>query len=195
MEARKFEFRPSTDYNHTLPGCDQGSWANKDRRLLFWHIGNYSINVFDVVLLGNYFSMTHSDDMINHTAVLTVENAAFANQGIYSASYMGDSPLQGAWMRLIVRGMLESGIHTHRNRNCFLYMHLRGNVTKYKRICYKWLTAHSTCVTKTYVNLHLTNSKDVLITKAVFGKRLNYTEIAMTADKMEDTADIFGLNS
>ncbi|XP_045906453.1 tyrosine-protein kinase receptor Tie-1 isoform X3 [Micropterus dolomieu] len=52
---------------------------------------------------GNYFSMTHSDDMINHTAVLTVENAAFANQGIYSASYMGDSPLQGAWMRLIVR--------------------------------------------------------------------------------------------
>uniref|UniRef100_A0A668AWF6 Tyrosine kinase with immunoglobulin-like and EGF-like domains 1 n=1 Tax=Myripristis murdjan TaxID=586833 RepID=A0A668AWF6_9TELE len=36
-----------------------------------------------------------------------VENAAYANQGIYSASYVGDSPLQGAWMRLIVRGMLN----------------------------------------------------------------------------------------
>ncbi|XP_041790691.1 tyrosine-protein kinase receptor Tie-1 isoform X2 [Chelmon rostratus] len=52
---------------------------------------------------GNYYYMTHWNDMINRTAVLTVENAAFANQGIYSASYVGDSPLQGAWMRLIVR--------------------------------------------------------------------------------------------
>uniref|UniRef100_A0A8C4HU71 Tyrosine-protein kinase receptor Tie-1 n=1 Tax=Dicentrarchus labrax TaxID=13489 RepID=A0A8C4HU71_DICLA len=47
--------------------------------------------------------MTHWNDMINRTAVLTVENAVFANQGIYSASYVGDSPLKGAWMRLIVR--------------------------------------------------------------------------------------------
>nr|XP_020458563.1 tyrosine-protein kinase receptor Tie-1 isoform X2 [Monopterus albus] len=52
---------------------------------------------------GNYYYMTHWNDMVNHTAVLTVENAAYANQGIYSASYVGDSPLQGAWMRLIVR--------------------------------------------------------------------------------------------
>ncbi|XP_054458689.1 tyrosine-protein kinase receptor Tie-1 isoform X5 [Anoplopoma fimbria] len=52
---------------------------------------------------GNYYYMTHWNDMINRTAVLTVENAAFANQGIYSASYVGDIPLQGAWMRLIVR--------------------------------------------------------------------------------------------
>ncbi|KAM6938529.1 tyrosine-protein kinase receptor Tie-1 isoform 2-T2 [Lycodopsis pacificus] len=52
---------------------------------------------------GNYYYMTHWNDMINRTAILTVENAAFANQGIYSASYVGDIPLQGAWMRLIVR--------------------------------------------------------------------------------------------
>ncbi|KAM3619890.1 uncharacterized protein V6R79_015379 [Siganus canaliculatus] len=52
---------------------------------------------------GNYYYMTHWNDMINRTAVLTVEDAAFASQGIYSASYVGDSPLQGAWMRLIVR--------------------------------------------------------------------------------------------
>ncbi|KAM7409782.1 hypothetical protein PAMA_001328 [Pampus argenteus] len=52
---------------------------------------------------GNYFYMTHWHDMINQTTVLTVENAAVANQGIYSASYVGDSPLGGAWMRLIVR--------------------------------------------------------------------------------------------
>ncbi|XP_041647351.1 tyrosine-protein kinase receptor Tie-1 [Cheilinus undulatus] len=52
---------------------------------------------------GNYYYMTHWIDIINRTAVLTVENAAFSNQGIYSASYVGDSPLKGAWMRLIVR--------------------------------------------------------------------------------------------
>ncbi|XP_047443623.1 tyrosine-protein kinase receptor Tie-1 isoform X2 [Mugil cephalus] len=52
---------------------------------------------------GNYYYMTHWNDVINQTAVLTVENAAFDNQGIYSASHVGDSPLHGAWMRLIVR--------------------------------------------------------------------------------------------
>ena len=68
---------------------------------------------------GNYYYMTHWNDMINRTAVLTVENAAFANQGIYSASYVGDSPLHGAWMRLIVRGLSEGGqthTHTHTHR-------------------------------------------------------------------------------
>uniref|UniRef100_A0AAQ6AJQ9 receptor protein-tyrosine kinase n=1 Tax=Amphiprion ocellaris TaxID=80972 RepID=A0AAQ6AJQ9_AMPOC len=52
---------------------------------------------------GNYYYMTHWNDMVNRTAVLTMEDAKYANQGIYSASYVGDSPLQGAWMRLIVR--------------------------------------------------------------------------------------------
>ncbi|XP_059197536.1 tyrosine-protein kinase receptor Tie-1 isoform X2 [Centropristis striata] len=52
---------------------------------------------------GNYFYMTHWHDMVNNTAEITVENAGYANQGIYSASYVGDSPLYGAWMRLIVR--------------------------------------------------------------------------------------------
>lgn len=61
--------------------------------------------------------MTHWNDMINQTAVLTVENAGFANQGIYSASYVGDSPLQGAWMRLIVRGWLDPDVYTLSNRN------------------------------------------------------------------------------
>uniref|UniRef100_A0A665TQ90 receptor protein-tyrosine kinase n=1 Tax=Echeneis naucrates TaxID=173247 RepID=A0A665TQ90_ECHNA len=40
---------------------------------------------------------------LSHTEGRELNNAAFANQGIYSASYVGDSPLQGAWMRLIVR--------------------------------------------------------------------------------------------
>ncbi len=71
--------------------------------------------MFYVFRVGNYYYMTHWDDMINRTAVLTVENAAFANQGIYSASYVGDSPLGGAWMRLIVRGLLDPDIDTQKH--------------------------------------------------------------------------------
>uniref|UniRef100_A0A8D0AEE2 Tyrosine-protein kinase receptor Tie-1 n=1 Tax=Sander lucioperca TaxID=283035 RepID=A0A8D0AEE2_SANLU len=81
----------------------KGSCANKERRL-FCDTYTMPIMVFLFVFhIGNYYYMTHWNDVINRTAVLTVENAAFANQGIYSASYVGDSPLQGAWMRLIVR--------------------------------------------------------------------------------------------
>lgn len=66
---------------------------------------------------GNYYYMTHWNDMVNSTAVLTVENAAIANQGIYSASYMGDTPLHGAWMRLIVRGWLEADFAHKRSKH------------------------------------------------------------------------------
>ncbi|XP_056460644.1 tyrosine-protein kinase receptor Tie-1 isoform X1 [Gadus chalcogrammus] len=52
---------------------------------------------------GNYHYMTPSNDLLNHTAVLAVENASRAHQGVYSASYVGASPLHGSWMRLIVR--------------------------------------------------------------------------------------------
>ncbi|KAM9383638.1 tyrosine-protein kinase receptor Tie-1 isoform 2-T2 [Pholidichthys leucotaenia] len=67
---------------------------------------------------GNYYYMTHWNDMINHTAVLTVDNAAYANQGIYSASYVGDSPLQGAWMRLIVRDCPRKKWGMYCDRDC-----------------------------------------------------------------------------
>uniref|UniRef100_A0A672HGS5 Tyrosine-protein kinase receptor Tie-1 n=1 Tax=Salarias fasciatus TaxID=181472 RepID=A0A672HGS5_SALFA len=61
--------------------------------------------IINIVLffVGNYYYTTHWHDFVNRTAVLTVDNATFTNQGIYSASYVGASPLHGAWMRLIVR--------------------------------------------------------------------------------------------
>lgn len=72
--------------------------------------------MLSLVFVGNYYYMTHWNDMINKTAELTVENVKLDNQGIYSASYVGDSPLKGAWMRLIVRGLLgltHTNTHTH----------------------------------------------------------------------------------
>lgn len=76
---------------------------------------------FYVFGVGNYYYMTHWNDMVNHTAVLTVEDAALANQGIYSASYVGDIPLHGAWMRLIVRGLLDPDIHTLRHTHACMH--------------------------------------------------------------------------
>ncbi|XP_060775989.1 tyrosine-protein kinase receptor Tie-1 [Neoarius graeffei] len=52
---------------------------------------------------GNYYYMTNWGDVENRTAVLTINNVMPSNAGIYSASYVGDSPIYGAWMHLIVR--------------------------------------------------------------------------------------------
>ncbi|XP_033820985.2 tyrosine-protein kinase receptor Tie-1 [Periophthalmus magnuspinnatus] len=67
---------------------------------------------------GNYYYMTHSNEVVNSTAVLTVENATFANQGIYSASFVGDSPVNGAWMRLIVRDCPKDKWGTYCDQQC-----------------------------------------------------------------------------
>ncbi|KAA0712958.1 Tyrosine-protein kinase receptor [Triplophysa tibetana] len=53
---------------------------------------------------GNYYFMTPIADVENRTAVLDLENVDESHAGIYSASYVGDSPLYSAWMRLIIRG-------------------------------------------------------------------------------------------
>ncbi|XP_028260196.1 tyrosine-protein kinase receptor Tie-1 isoform X2 [Parambassis ranga] len=84
--------------NHLTLTANKGETVHLSMRLL-----SYQKRDVTWKYNGNYNYMTHWNDMVNHTAVLTVDNAAFANQGIYSASYVGDSPLNGAWMRLIVR--------------------------------------------------------------------------------------------
>lgn len=76
-------------------------------RFLFFPIVFF---LFVCLFAGNYHYMTHWNDMVNGTAVLTVEDVKTSNQGIYSASYVGDSPLNGAWMRLIVRGSLDHNV-------------------------------------------------------------------------------------
>lgn len=80
-----------------------------------WIFGSVETQQYTCFLFfaGNYHYMTHWFDMVNGTAVLTVENVKTSNEGIYSASYVGDSPLRGAWMRLIVRGSL---VHTGSRR-------------------------------------------------------------------------------
>ncbi|KAJ8376269.1 hypothetical protein SKAU_G00068490 [Synaphobranchus kaupii] len=52
---------------------------------------------------GNYYSTTHWGEFTNNTAVMTLHNLVQNHAGFYSGCYMGDSPIYGAWMRLIVR--------------------------------------------------------------------------------------------
>ncbi|KAI1892097.1 hypothetical protein AGOR_G00150460 [Albula goreensis] len=52
---------------------------------------------------GNYYSTTHWGEFTNNTAVMTLHNLMQSNAGFYSTSYMGNSPIFGAWMKLIVR--------------------------------------------------------------------------------------------
>ncbi|KAI4883340.1 hypothetical protein NFI96_011187 [Prochilodus magdalenae] len=67
---------------------------------------------------GNYFYMTHWGDVHNRTAVLTLNNVEQSNEGIYSASYVGDSPVKGAWMRLIVRACPKNKWGTDCDKEC-----------------------------------------------------------------------------
>uniref|UniRef100_A0A671T1B6 Tyrosine-protein kinase receptor Tie-1 n=1 Tax=Sinocyclocheilus anshuiensis TaxID=1608454 RepID=A0A671T1B6_9TELE len=54
-------------------------------------------------VLGNYYYMTPIAEVQNCTAVLVLKKVDENNAGIYSVSYVGDSALYSAWIRLIVR--------------------------------------------------------------------------------------------
>lgn len=67
---------------------------------------------------GNYYYMTNWGDVENRTAVLTINNVMHSNAGIYSASYVGDSPIFGAWMHLIVRDCPKNKWGTGCDKDC-----------------------------------------------------------------------------
>ncbi|XP_015246685.1 PREDICTED: tyrosine-protein kinase receptor Tie-1 [Cyprinodon variegatus] len=67
---------------------------------------------------GNFYSTTHWSEVNDQTATLTLVNTTLANQGIYSASYVGDTPLKGAWMRLIIRECPRNKWGPRCNRDC-----------------------------------------------------------------------------
>ncbi|XP_072540420.1 tyrosine-protein kinase receptor Tie-1 isoform X2 [Salminus brasiliensis] len=67
---------------------------------------------------GNYYYMTHWGDVSNRTAVLTLSDINQSNAGIYSANYVGDSPLYGAMMQLIVRACPKNKWGTDCDKEC-----------------------------------------------------------------------------
>ncbi|XP_066520208.1 tyrosine-protein kinase receptor Tie-1 isoform X2 [Hoplias malabaricus] len=67
---------------------------------------------------GNYYYMTHWVDVNNNTAVLKINNVEPSNAGIYSANYVGESPIYGAWMQLIVRACPKNKWGTECDKEC-----------------------------------------------------------------------------
>ncbi|XP_017576838.1 tyrosine-protein kinase receptor Tie-1 isoform X2 [Pygocentrus nattereri] len=67
---------------------------------------------------GNYYYMTHWGDVHNHTAILTLNNVEQTNAGIYSASYVGHSPVFAGLMRLIVRACPKNKWGTDCDKEC-----------------------------------------------------------------------------
>ncbi|KAK3557594.1 hypothetical protein QTP70_030524 [Hemibagrus guttatus] len=67
---------------------------------------------------GNYYYMTNWGDVENRTAVLTINDVNPSKAGIYSASYVGDSPIFGAWMHLIVRDCPKNKWGTGCDKEC-----------------------------------------------------------------------------
>uniref|UniRef100_A0A671LJR6 Tyrosine-protein kinase receptor Tie-1 n=1 Tax=Sinocyclocheilus anshuiensis TaxID=1608454 RepID=A0A671LJR6_9TELE len=62
-----------------------------------------SITLINNYSKGNYYYMTPIADVQNRTAVLDLMKVDESHTGIYSVSYVGDSALYSAWIRLIVR--------------------------------------------------------------------------------------------
>uniref|UniRef100_A0A672K0K1 Tyrosine kinase with immunoglobulin-like and EGF-like domains 1 n=1 Tax=Sinocyclocheilus grahami TaxID=75366 RepID=A0A672K0K1_SINGR len=75
-------------YCHSKRGSDQPGSVTL--------INNYSKG-------SNYYYMTPIADVQNRTAVLDLMKVDESHTGIYSVSYVGDSALYSAWIRLIVR--------------------------------------------------------------------------------------------
>lgn len=55
-------------------------------------------------LAGTYYQTTDRGEVRGDLVTLTLPNVSVSENGVYSATFMGDSPLWSAFYRLIVRG-------------------------------------------------------------------------------------------
>lgn len=53
---------------------------------------------------GSYYQTTHKGEMKDDLFSLTLRDVGMQDNGVYSATFIGDSPLASAFFRLIVRG-------------------------------------------------------------------------------------------
>lgn len=60
-------------------------------------------------LSGTYYQTTDRGEVQGNLVTLTLPNVSVSENGVYSATFMGDSPLWSAFYRLIVRGECGPG--------------------------------------------------------------------------------------
>ncbi|XP_063057308.1 tyrosine-protein kinase receptor Tie-1 isoform X2 [Engraulis encrasicolus] len=67
---------------------------------------------------GNFYSTTHVQERVENTARLTLNAVTEDLAGIYSANFIGDSFIQGASMRLLVRACPDKKWGTYCDQEC-----------------------------------------------------------------------------
>ena len=67
-------------------------------------------------LAGTYYQTTDRGEVQGNLVTLTLPNVSVTENGVYSATFMGDSPLWSAFYRLIVRGERGPGSRGHGDR-------------------------------------------------------------------------------
>lgn len=67
-------------------------------------------------LAGTYYQTTDRSEVRGDLVTLTLPNVSVSENGVYSATFMGDSPLWSAFYRLIVRGERGPGSLGHGDR-------------------------------------------------------------------------------
>uniref|UniRef100_A0A8C0BXY1 Uncharacterized protein n=1 Tax=Buteo japonicus TaxID=224669 RepID=A0A8C0BXY1_9AVES len=65
---------------------------------------------------GTYYQTTDRSEVRRDLVTLTLPNVSVSENGVYSATFMGDSPLWSAFYRLIVRGERGPGSPGRRDR-------------------------------------------------------------------------------
>lgn len=78
-------------------------------------------------LAGTYYQTTDRSEVRRDLVTLTLPNVSVSENGVYSATFMGDSPLWSAFYRLIVRG--ERGPGSPGRRDRWPYPALRPGAT------------------------------------------------------------------
>lgn len=69
-----------------------------------WPWGHGRSQITLCPLAGTYYQTTDRGEVQDDHVVLTLPNVSVSENGVYSATFMGDSPLWSAFYRLIVRG-------------------------------------------------------------------------------------------
>lgn len=82
-----------------------------------WEHGRSQITLCP--LAGTYYQTTDRGEVQDDHVILTLPNVSVSENGVYSATFMGDSPLWSAFYRLIVRG--EQGPGCLGAGDCQLY--------------------------------------------------------------------------
>lgn len=86
-------------------------------------------------LAGTYYQTTDRGEVRGDLVTLTLPNVSVSENGVYSATFMGDSPLWSAFYRLIVRGEQGPGSPGCRDRRPYPALQPSATLRPLRSLC------------------------------------------------------------